>query len=96
MTVSEHIYDKYLKPILENADIWRTSEVFFYEFCELAVRLTEDNQVEDIGAVLDELIQRREALLEKYPLIDECYFVEVDKDGNRIGEPRLVKGCGLL
>lgn len=96
MQLSDYVYDKYLKPILENESVWRTSEAFYSEFYELIVKIADDDQVKDAEAVLEELIQRREALLEKHPLIDECYFVEVDKDGNHIGNPRLVKGCGLL
>lgn len=96
MPTSNYIYDTYLKPILENEDIWRVPEAFNNEFYELAIRLPDDDQVKDIGAVLDELVKRRRQLLKKYPLEDEFYVVDVDEEGSQIGEPRLTQVGGRL
>lgn len=96
MSISNDDYNRYIKPILDNKDLWVNCNVFQdVTITQLAAKMSIDNRMADFQLVLTELVTRRKQLLED-PSNNEILIVDLDKDGNPIGEPRLEKVWGRL
>ena len=51
---------------------------------DLALKVSEDNRMEDFTLILMELIKRRKQILEEHP--NRGYSIEIDDEGNPTGE----------
>ena len=85
MPISDNDYNRYIAPILKREDIWRGDNVLFEIVTgDLALKVSEDNRMEDFTLILMELIKRRKQILEEHP--NRGYSIEIDDEGNPTGE----------
>ena len=91
MHISDEDYDKYIKPILDNEDLWLEEDAFYDAvMIDLVSKMYDDHRLDDFHDILMELVVKRKQLLDKLPPL-KGYEIEIDDNGNPVGEPRPIE-----